>query len=382
MDLLAALLGGAAIAVPLALVGGLVAWVIHVQKKREQAWGRVAARMGLSHATGQIWGQLDGQSVQLRIEQRGSGKNRQSWTVAACFLQPPVDLGLAVHGQGFLSSTLGALFGAQDVPVGDPAFDAAFVVKGDEPVRVAALLREDLRRYLLRLHADRAGIHLYDAGGHLEQRGSVADERWVEWALRAVATVGRLSNEARASVPVAGPLAPHRAAWLEYARAAGLSGMDTPLCVWGRMEGASVAAYAIRSGPSQYRLEVLVRFDASLGMGLLVRPTRTLDGIASLFGGQDHALGDAAFDPQFVVKAPRADRLSQILDADVRRRILDLASRGAAVQIRDDGVTVRAAAFPSEPTDVPRLVAEAKGVARAVQLGAKRPDAGAPVPYR
>jgi len=288
-----------------------------------------------------------------------------------------------VTKQGFLSNTFGTLFGAQDVAVGDAAFDPAYVVKADEPPRAQRLLDSELRRFLVDLAANDAGMRLGDAGGYMERRGAISDEASIEWLLRTVALAARRMHEARQSVPPAAALAPHRAAWMEYARAAGMTGMDTPLCIWGRMsEDAAVSAYAVRVGEGQHRLEVLVRFDAPLGLGLLVRPTKTLDGIASFFGGQDHSLGDAAFDRAFVVKAPSADRLARILDAEVRKGLVELAAHAIAVQVQDEGVTVRAASFPADPAEVPRLVAQVRGVARSIQVNATRHEGAGIGPYR
>ncbi len=367
--------------VPVGLVGGIIWWALHVQKRRNAAWQALAARLGLSFAPGSVWGMLDGQLVQLRIEVRGSGKHKQTWTVATGMLQPPLDLGLGVTPQGLLSS-LGRLFGAQDVPLGDPAFDDAFVIKADEPARAATLLSPQLRAVLLQLRANGSGFSFSDAGGQIERRGGVDDAVWLEWAVKTVALLARLASEARAFVPCAAPLAVHRDAWLGYARDAGLTGMDTPLCIWGRMQEASVSAYSVRVGPMLHRLEVFVRFDAPLAMGLVVRPQGALDGLAALFGGQDHATGDRPFDGAFVVKATTAGQVSEVLDGEVRQRLLEMSARGFVPQIRDDGVTVRAPSFPPDPSEVPRILADAKAAARAIVQNATRRAAGGIGPYR
>jgi len=70
--------GGLVLLVPLALLGAVFAWAISAQKKRDQAWANVAERLGLAATRQQIWGLLEGQSVQLRIEVRGSGKHRST----------------------------------------------------------------------------------------------------------------------------------------------------------------------------------------------------------------------------------------------------------------------------------------------------------------
>ena len=263
--------------------------------------------------------------MQLRVETRGSGKNKQTWTVIAGFLRPGLDVGLGLQAQGFLSDAWGALFGATDIEVGDAQFDAAFSVKADEARRAQALLTPDVRRELQALHASGASLRVGDAGLSIEIRGACEDARWLTQGARAVARVTRLLDEARRAVPPAALLLPHREAWLTFAHAAGLQGMDSPLCMWGRMDGCDIAAYAVRSGPNAYGLEVLVRFEQPLGIALHVRPAGTLDALGALLGSQDESLGDVVLDKRYVVKTARPDRVPVLLDAPVRERLKELA---------------------------------------------------------
>jgi len=369
-------------AVPAALVGGLVAWGIQANKKRQQAWAALAQRLGLHAANGQIYGHLDGSAVRLFTEVRGSGKNKQSYTVAAGMIVPGFDLGLAIYKHGFFSS-VGEWMGMKDIVIGDPGFDQAFVIKGDEPHRVQALLRSDaLRQALAQVHASNWVFSVRDEGFRVECRGVTSDVQWMEWALKVSALIARLMSEVRASIPCATPLAAHRDVWVQYAQASGLAGMDTPLCMYGRHEGAAISVYAVRSGALQYGVEVLVKFDHPLSLGLHVRPQSGWDAIGSFLGGQDLTLGDPTFDPTFVVKASAKESLPAILDGEVRKRMLDLQARVGSIQVRDDGVTLRAPRFSEDPSGVPWLVAQARQLSDRIADNAAKIGVTAAGPYR
>lgn len=369
-------------AVPIALVGGLIAWGVHSHKKRQQVWASVAQRLGLHYANYQIYGHLDGSAVRLFTEVRGSGKNKQTYTVAAGMIVPGFDLGLAIYKHGFFQS-IGQAMGMTDIQIGDPGFDQAFVIKGDEPHRVKALLAsDDLRRALAQVHASNWVFTVRDEGFRVECRGATSDPQWLEWALRASAQLARLLSDARANIPCASSLAKHRDVWVQYAQASGLAGMDTPLCMYGRHEGASISVYAVRSGPLQYGVEVLVKFDQPLTLGLHVRPQSGWDAIGAFLGGQDLKIGDATFDPVFVVKARSQESLGIVLDAEVRAKMMDLQSRVGVIQVRDDGVTLRAPRFSEDPAGVPWLVAQARQLSDRIADNASRIGVATAGPYR
>lgn len=364
------------------LIGGGIYLASSMHKKRVAAWTAVAERLGLHYASDQIYGSLAGQHVRLFTETRGSGKNRRTYTVAAGMVVPGFDLGLAVYRHGWMSS-LGEWMGMTDITVGDPTFDTAFVVKGDEPHRVQALLAHGgLRAALHQVLASRWAFTVRDEGFRVECNGITSDAAWLEWALRSAGQIAGFLGEAREAVPCASVLTPHRDTWVQFAHATGLTGMDTPLCMSGRYEGRSIAAYAVRTGAMTYAVEVLVRFDQPLGRGLFVRPQGALDAIGALFGGLDHGVGDAEFDRRFVVKATSADGLATIFDAEVRAQMLDLVTRVGSIQVRDDGVTLRASQFSPDPTDVPKLVAGARKLSDRITDNIARIGVTVAGPYR
>lgn len=369
-------------AVPVALIGGVIAWAVHASKQRTAAWAAMAQRLGLQFANQQIYGLLEGAPVRLFTEVRGSGKNKQTYTVAAGILDPAFDVGLTVYKHGFFSS-VGEMMGMKDITIGDPGFDQAFVIKGDEPHRVQALLASPaLRQALAQVLSSGWVFTVRDQGFRVECRGATSDAQWMEWALRMAGLVTRLLAEARPAIPCATPLAPHRDAWVQYAQAAGMQGMDTPLCMYGRHEGAAISVYAVRSGPLQYGVEVMVRFDRPLGLGLMVRPQGTLDAIGAFLGGQDLTVGDAEFDPRFVIKATAKESLAAVLDGEVRKKMLDLLARVGSIQVKDDGVTLRAPRFSDDPTGVPWLVAQARSLSDRVADNVARLGVAASGPYR
>jgi hypothetical protein len=142
--------------------------------------------------------------------------------------------------------------------------------------------------------------------------------------------------------------------------------MVTPLCMWGNLDGIDVTAYAARTGAHAYGLRVWVRFPRPLGAGLHVRPKASFDGLAKLFGAQDHLLGDPPFDDAFVVKAPSAAIAASILDAPLRAALLGLYGSLGPITLSDEGLGVELPYVPAEPSLVPRLVHHLTGVAETI----------------
>ncbi len=82
--------------------------------------------------------------------------------------------------------------------------------------------------------------------------------------------------------------------------------------------------------------EVEVRLPAPLGIGLRLFRERTLDKVLSLFTLKDITLGDPAFDGAFVVQGDPPDAVRERLGPEVRKLLLAILERGAAITARDD----------------------------------------------
>jgi hypothetical protein len=370
MEVLAVLITMAFSTAPIAIIGGVLLYTKHLAERRNRVWSRVARTLGLHYVKDCVWGTLDGHEVQLRTEYRGSGKSRHLVTVIAAGWSPPLDLGLHITQHAFLHDAIAGLFGQKDVVIGDPELDRMFTIQGDEPARIARALTPPLRQLMMAMARSGNEFHLTDSGFSMTRRGGVELDAWLVWALRAAAHVAHWVEKARPGVPAAWLLQPHQLEWTRFASDMGLSWMSTPLCIWGRLGGVNVSAYAVRAAERTYQIEVLVRFEQSLGVGLLVRPSQALDGLAAIFGGQDLVLGDGYFDAAFVVQASDPRRIGEILDREVRARALELHQRVGRVQIRDDGITLRSLSPSGAPGEVPRLVDALKALAEQIHQNA------------
>lgn len=372
--------GAIAVGLPVLIAGGVgVAYYFH--KKQVKAWQALAQKLGLRYDNHQIYGALHGRYVHLFLESRGSGRNRQVYTVASSNITPECDLGLTVYRHGFFSS-VGEWMGMKDIDIGDPAFDQAFVIKGDEAPRVQAMFAHaGLRAALADAHHAGARFHLADNGFRVETTGT-ASAAWGEWALVLASRIAGAADEARHRVPSASMLQPHRTLWAEYAESVGMVGMSTPLAMSGVMDGATVFVSASRTGPMRYGLDVRVQFQHPLGMGLVVHPARSSAIWQEFFGGQDLKLGDAAFDEHFIVKARRTDVLGSILDAPARAHMLELSKTIGEVQLLDEAVTAKVATFNADPSAVPWLVTQVRALANRISDNFARLGTSNRGPYR
>lgn len=148
-------------------IGVIVVMVILGAKRQMDAtnaeWARVARTLGLQFSPWSmssrpdLSGTVDLLGVRVTIEQRGSGNNKKSYTV---FRVAYPDAGIQIGiGPETAFHRLGKWFGVQDIEIGDPFFDDAFVVAGD-PSAVAGWLTESRRLAILRLAQEFPGVKI------------------------------------------------------------------------------------------------------------------------------------------------------------------------------------------------------------------------------
>lgn len=108
------------------------------ERRATDVWAEVAAAEGLGFErfSRQMEGQVGSLSVTLSME----GAPRKLRTVVHAKLPRRLGAGLRLFEQQGISA-IASLFGRQDIQIGDPAFDAAFVVQGHEP-QVRAILAD------------------------------------------------------------------------------------------------------------------------------------------------------------------------------------------------------------------------------------------------
>jgi hypothetical protein len=151
---------------------------LQVQRKE---WGALAEHRGLRLAEHrglrQIVGELDELGVQVRVEQRGAGRSRQSYTVLRLDLNAPGPEGLRISREG-LGDQLGKLLGGQDIEVGDPALDRQLRVKGADPQAVREVATPAVLQATLAMNARLDGhCRVEDGQVILEARGMLLRPR-------------------------------------------------------------------------------------------------------------------------------------------------------------------------------------------------------------
>ncbi len=165
--------------VVLGLVVVLVAGWIGIAYNRATAagWQGAADHLGLVYSPGKgfsgrsITGTMVTHPVRIDAVNRGGG-NSQHVVTRFRVSYPPLGIGLSLrreHAFGRLTK----LFGAQDVEVGDPVFDEAFLIKTSDPARAAALLTPAVRDSLLRLLATYPQVQVDDSQISLERTGLI-----------------------------------------------------------------------------------------------------------------------------------------------------------------------------------------------------------------
>ncbi|MGD8375628.1 MAG: hypothetical protein PVF68_05765 [Acidobacteriota bacterium] len=151
-------------------VAALIGWAVHqYRKKVDAAWGAAAASLDLEHSSGgtfgkrQISGELDGLRVLVDRHVRRAGNNSKAFTRYRIDFPRPLGIGLRLKREGMLFG-FARMLGAQDIQVGDAAFDADVVVKGSDPRRVIEFLTPARRLRILRLLNALAGCEINDTG--------------------------------------------------------------------------------------------------------------------------------------------------------------------------------------------------------------------------
>lgn len=180
-------------------VAALIGWAVHNHwKKVDAAWGSAAATLGLEHFSGgafgkrQLSGELEGLRVLVDRHVRRAGKNSKAFTRYRVDYPRPLGIGLQLKREGMLFG-FARMLGAQDIQVGDGAFDAEVVVKGSDPRRVIEFLTPARRLRILRLLNALAGCEINDAG--------------IVWSCPGTETdAGRLAGHLRRLVRLAGHL--------------------------------------------------------------------------------------------------------------------------------------------------------------------------------
>lgn len=183
------------------LVGALVSMGVRLGKRVQarsfrDSWVEAAERLGFAMTgTGYQGLAMSGSEGPMRVNihaYRSSGKNAPTNTRYEIDL-PMLGLGLRLSSGSGWQGLLKA-FGAQDVEIGDPAFDARFVVKAGNPDRARRYFTPQRVAALNALFAHHPGFVVTDDELLLETPGIATEVDEI------VSTVERLLTTARALV--------------------------------------------------------------------------------------------------------------------------------------------------------------------------------------
>ena len=206
-------------------------------------------------------------------------------------LDPPLDLGLRIAGQGILQDALENFVGPRDIHLGDPHFDLLKRVDADEPERVRALIDG----------AARAGLLPWDEVFH-----DGGCEAWVcaweptpespdptvyqsapgELLARIRCAVGacRPVDERRDAVPPPAAIAPGFPGLEALASRYGLRLRRTPVRLDGEIEDTPVSLATVRTGPLALAVTITARFAQPLDVGLALSPAGLLNRLREWVG--------------------------------------------------------------------------------------------------
>lgn len=147
----------------------VIVFFVYRRQRASSAWQKFADEHGLQVTSAGFFGgfQMKGgfrdESIQVETEQRRTGRNRTTYTVYTVELPPAVPMDLVMYDES-LFSKVGKFFGGEDIEVGRPEFDGAFIIKGSHP--------DEIREFLDRDVVAEALLDLYDFCGdmHIEHQ--------------------------------------------------------------------------------------------------------------------------------------------------------------------------------------------------------------------
>ena len=190
------------------VIGLIVAGVsIFAAKKQldamNAAWQSAAETLGFEFAPGSwrggptVTGMLDGSPAEIHSYTKSSGKNSTRYTRYTVSF-PAVGVGLHLSRQSGLGYFLKVL-GTQDIEIGEPTFDEAFIVQASDPQAARAILTPGTTMVLNRLIAVHPEIVVSDDRLVLDRRATVRDSDILVSTLRRLASAATVLGDARES---------------------------------------------------------------------------------------------------------------------------------------------------------------------------------------
>ena len=183
-----------------AAVAGVGIFAVRAQKQRVAlAWSQAARQLGIGLEPGsmlsnpELTGELDSLGVKVDTYTRGSGNNSQTFTRYRV-RYPSMGTQFELHRQSGLSA-ITKFFGSQDIEIGDPRFDDTFVVKSDNPDRVAAVITPTRRTTILQLAGAFPGVRISNTKIQWERRGVDKDPAHIVTVVRRLVGAAHIMSD-------------------------------------------------------------------------------------------------------------------------------------------------------------------------------------------
>jgi hypothetical protein len=201
-------MSGLTLAIIFGVIGAVIAVISVTVAKRQlgemnAAWQSAAETLGFSFQTGSmrngptIAGTVADHPASVYTYTKSSGKSSTRYTRYTVGF-PAIGVGLHLSRQAGIGRFLTVL-GAQDIVIGSPVFDEAFIVKATDPRAVRVVLtpgRTMALNQLLALHPD---VVVLDDRIVIDRHGNVREAEVIVSTLRRVASVANVLADAGAS---------------------------------------------------------------------------------------------------------------------------------------------------------------------------------------
>jgi len=121
---------------------------------KDEVWRQLSEEIGAEFVKGGFWkgGKVQAQvgpwTITLDTHTESSGESSVTYTRMRAPYVNPEGFRFTIYRKGFFSD-LGKLLGMQDIEVGDPEFDEAFIIQGNDEPRVMTLFSDpEIRRLI------------------------------------------------------------------------------------------------------------------------------------------------------------------------------------------------------------------------------------------
>lgn len=147
-------------------VFGIIGYTKNRNEDLNRAWSSVAQKLDIAHRQARfgtsplLSGFVGGRDLTVDIHKKRRGQNNKAFTRFRLGLAP-LGLGLKLKTEGFFDG-ISKAFGAKDITLGDPDFDAKVFVKGNNEAVIREYLTPERRRIVLNFLSSFAGAVITD----------------------------------------------------------------------------------------------------------------------------------------------------------------------------------------------------------------------------